>query len=675
MNLPLFIKLPIIFSTMVAFSAAAVGLMSFATVSQSLLEKAQNELSAEGVLSSIRIRDALEIDHSQAVSLAYDSAFRDFFTEFNNTYEAYLQNGGISAEFSNSEEFMAARSRNFSYLSSLKRSLAFSSYYLVNLDGIVVFAEDPTSGLKNNLGTSLLDGEFSGTEVSQVLGQVLPKQDGTAPDRESAQTPYITSELTPDPIKSLYAVPVQNASGGYVGAILFAKNGNDASRAMIKDLDGANSDRFLLGAKGELLLATMPRAQASAALSSIGNLDEALLDATLGDGNEVVAATIEFKVGDEAYKLVSISNTDAVRGETNSLAMLLFIQTLIITALTAAVGVFIARRNVAPIREMRGHFHTIADTLDLSYRVNSNKRDEIGSAVRALDRIMVVLDNAVGRIGDQSKNVDVVISSLNESTQSLAYNAEVQNSAVEELSSSVEQTASQVRSNAQSAQSANDSATRMKTTVSKGKARVDKMVEAMTDIRVSSDEISRIIKVIDDIAFQTNLLALNAAVEAARAGSQGRGFAVVASEVRNLAGRSTKAAKETQQLIEQAANRVSAGVEISEETKASFEDIASDIEFVSSLMADISRASEEQAHGVESVNLAINEIARYASNSTLEAEKIARTSENLIRANRELRNEIGRFSTTSGGTTLASTVQAGAPEESPVTELALKGAA
>ncbi len=650
MNLPLYIKLPIIFSLMVAIAAGTVGLMSYLTVNDSLMLKARDELATEGLRSSIRIKDSLEVDYRQAVTLAYDSQFQTFFQEFNRAFEAAKASGVQPSDFADSSEFTALKNQKFGYVSGIKRQLTFSSYYLVNPEGFVVFAEDPSSAVKNNIGANLLEGEFANTDVAKTVQAVLPMQ--SSDSASSSETPYIMSDLTPDPIKTLFALPLKNSEGQSIGAVLFTKNGNGASRAMIKDLDGANSDRFLLSAKGELLLATMPRAQAEKVISALGTQTDEALTHVLENGEEVTGAVTSFSVENEDYSLITITNTRAIHGETNRLVLILLAQAIAITAVFSLFGVIVSRRNLAPIRHMRGHFHKIADTLDLSYRVNSKKRDEVGSAVRALDRIMTVFDNALSRISEESRNVDTVISNLSESTQSLAYNAEIQSSAIEELSSSVEQTSSQVRSNAQSSQSAYDSAARMNKAVINGKSRVAEMVEAMNDIRVSSNEISRIIKVIDDIAFQTNLLALNAAVEAARAGSQGRGFAVVASEVRNLAGRSTKAAQETQQLIEQSASRVSVGVEISEATKASFENIASDIDYVSSLMADISRASEEQASGVESVNLAINEIARYASNSTTEAEKIALTSEKLIRANAELRNEIGRFATTAEGAQL-----------------------
>ena len=119
------------------------------------------------------------------------------------------------------------------------------------------------------------------------------------------------------------------------------------------------------------------------------------------------------------------------------------------------------------------------------------------------------------------------------------------------------------------------------------------MVDSMDRIKQSSADIAKIIKVIDEIAFQTNLLALNAAVEAARAGQHGRGFAVVAAEVRNLAGRSAKAAQETSELIVGSSKRVEAGVEVSNQAREAFDKIADDIAQVTDLVK-ITLASDEQ---------------------------------------------------------------------------------
>jgi methyl-accepting chemotaxis protein len=176
-----------------------------------------------------------------------------------------------------------------------------------------------------------------------------------------------------------------------------------------------------------------------------------------------------------------------------------------------------------------------------------------------------------------------------------------------------------------------------------GKEKIGQMVKAMEDIRASSHDIAKIIKVIDEIAFQTNLLALNAAVEAARAGQHGRGFAVVAQEVRNLAARSAKAARETSDLIESAGARVQTGVKIADEASRAFVSIAGDIGKVRSFMNEISVASHEQARGVAQINTAMGEVAKTALATSQQAEEVADSVAEIARATDRMRNEMARF--------------------------------
>jgi methyl-accepting chemotaxis protein len=165
----------------------------------------------------------------------------------------------------------------------------------------------------------------------------------------------------------------------------------------------------------------------------------------------------------------------------------------------------------------------------------------------------------------------------------------------------------------------------------------------MEGIRASSQDIAKIIKVIDEIAFQTNLLALNAAVEAARAGQHGRGFAVVAQEVRNLAGRSAKAARETSDLIEDASTRVQAGVKIADETSRAFVSIADDITKVRTLVSEIATASGEQSRGVAQINVAIGEVAKSALSTSQQAEELAASAAEMQAATQSMLAEVGRF--------------------------------
>jgi methyl-accepting chemotaxis protein len=232
---------------------------------------------------------------------------------------------------------------------------------------------------------------------------------------------------------------------------------------------------------------------------------------------------------------------------------------------------------------------------------------------------------------------------MSQSSQSLATNSQIQSSSVDEISSSAEQTDTQVKSNAAAATTASQLVTGASEVAEGGKAKINEMVSAMEGIRASSQDIAKIIKVIDEIAFQTNLLALNAAVEAARAGQHGRGFAVVAQEVRNLAGRSAKAARETSDLIEDASTRVQAGVKIADETSRAFVSIADDITKVRTLVSEIATASGEQSRGVAQINVAIGEVAKSALSTSQQAEELAASAAEMQATTESMLAEVGRY--------------------------------
>ena len=215
------------------------------------------------------------------------------------------------------------------------------------------------------------------------------------------------------------------------------------------------------------------------------------------------------------------------------------------------------------------------------------------------------------------------------SSQSLAEGASEQAASLEETSASLEELSSMTKRNAESARDAKDTVSRTRHSADLGTEQMNAMQEAMQAINGASDEINKILKTIDDIAFQTNILALNAAVEAARAGEAGAGFAVVADEVRALAQRSANAARETAVRIDASVTRSRQGVQLSSEVASSFTAIQDQIKHLEQLNAEIATASHEQSEGLSQINTAISQMDRVTQLNAAGAEETASASEQL----------------------------------------------
>jgi len=238
---------------------------------------------------------------------------------------------------------------------------------------------------------------------------------------------------------------------------------------------------------------------------------------------------------------------------------------------------------------------------------------------------------AVRYLTEGAEQVNKEATQMSTTSHSLSHGAAEQASALEETSASMEELVSMTTQNAAHANEANKLMKNAVAIVKANEASMAQMIKAMEEIAQASDETSKIVKTIDEIAFQTNLLALNAAVEAARAGEAGAGFAVVADEVRNLALRAADAAKNTANLIGQTVNRVKDGQTIARQTNEAFKEMASSSEQVGTLVNDISSASDQQASGFNQVSKAISQIEAVTQQNAVSAEEAAGTSSQLNR--------------------------------------------
>jgi methyl-accepting chemotaxis protein len=256
---------------------------------------------------------------------------------------------------------------------------------------------------------------------------------------------------------------------------------------------------------------------------------------------------------------------------------------------------------------------------------------------------------AIAGLTEGASQVASASGQISSASQSLAEGSTEQAASLEESSSALEEMASMTRQNADNAGQANTMMGETKKQVDGGATAVKNMAGAMGEISQASEEIGKIIKTIEEIAFQTNLLALNAAVEAARAGEAGKGFAVVADEVRNLAQRAGQAARDTADLIESTVARVKNGTEIVGQLEASFTEIEGSATKVAGIISEISAASQEQAQGVDQVNTAVAQMDKVTQQNAANAEQSASASEELNAQADQLQSVVEGLASLVGG--------------------------
>ena len=299
---------------------------------------------------------------------------------------------------------------------------------------------------------------------------------------------------------------------------------------------------------------------------------------------------------------------------------------------------------ISATKEQAKVAHSISNG-DLTVKVKScGEKDIVGNAL-----VKLVEDNnsILGDIKEATLQVTTGAQQVATASQTLAQGSTEQASALQQVTASMAEIAERTKTNAAEASEADELVSSVKSMAMEGNTQMDSMITAMNDINESSETISKIIKVIDDIAFQTNILALNAAVEAARAGVHGKGFAVVAEEVRNLAAKSASAASETAEMIEDSIRKVNNGTKLAEETAKSLDKIVTSINKVATLVSDISVASNNQATAVSQIDQALGQVANVVQTNSATSEECAAASEELSSQAATLRSLVGVFKLTS----------------------------
>jgi methyl-accepting chemotaxis protein len=341
-------------------------------------------------------------------------------------------------------------------------------------------------------------------------------------------------------------------------------------------------------------------------------------------------------------RLLEQRSLDAAALESRT-SMVLLLGGATAVALAAATALALVRMIMRPLKTI---LHATEDLRagegDLTFRLPAQKA-EFGQVTESLNGFIGKLHDIILEVRNGTETIASASQEIASGNLDLSSRTEQQAGTLEETASSMEELTGTVRQNADNARQANGLAQSASEVAAKGGEVVAQVVGTMDAISASARKIVDIIAVIDGIAFQTNILALNAAVEAARAGEQGRGFAVVATEVRNLAHRSSAAAKEIKDLINDSVEKVEAGSVLVNQAGSTMDDVVASVRRVSDIIGDISAASHEQEGGINQINQAITEMDSVTQQNAALVEEAAAASESLQDQARQLAQVVSGF--------------------------------
>lgn len=280
---------------------------------------------------------------------------------------------------------------------------------------------------------------------------------------------------------------------------------------------------------------------------------------------------------------------------------------------------------------------------DLTYQSDLEYRGGFAALQKSLTDVLTDLNETLTAINDASDQVATGAGQISVSAQSLRQGAAQQADSVGELSASIGEISGQIQDSANDAQVVDELSTKAGKEVAQGNRYMQDMMQAMHQITATSNEIEKIIKTIDDIAFQTNILALNAAVEASRAGEAGKGFAVVADQVRELAQKSAEAASSTTTLIQDTLSAIEKGTDVANRTAKSLAQIVENEKGVSTRVRKIAEAMQRQSAGVNQISTEISQISNVVQVNSATSEESAQASEELSAQAQTLKSAVGKF--------------------------------
>jgi methyl-accepting chemotaxis protein len=298
-------------------------------------------------------------------------------------------------------------------------------------------------------------------------------------------------------------------------------------------------------------------------------------------------------------------------------------------AVVAFMGLTLYRSITSGLSGIQRTFAHVSESLDLTHKATVDRMDEIGHVAAAFNSLLARFAGVIGDVRQTAGSVSIASKQIAAGNVDLSSRTEEQAASLEQTAASMEELTTTVQQNVESGRQAAELAQRAFEISDEGNRLVERMLATMAEITASSDKIAEITALIEGIAFQTNILALNAAVEAARAGEEGRGFAVVAAEVRNLAQRSSAAAREIKALIEKSVETIAVGSHQGSDVGRATDQARQAVRRLASVIGEISSASEEQGRGIGQVNVAVSQMDQVTQQNAALVEEAAAAAQSL----------------------------------------------
>lgn len=469
----------------------------------------------------------------------------------------------------------------------------------------------------------------------------------TAPDRVVRPSPYLSAAGSGGAIIS-FARTVKDSKGEILGALEGDISLADFARLTSGIRFGETGYLLVADNNGKILIDPRAKEHEFKDLKSLGGGYEQLANAADGlttvHMDDVSYRSFAYTSPKNGWKYYALVPEAEMMSAANRLTLILIATGLLLLVAALGITIVLGRRMTGPIRSLAGSMHEIASgDGDLTRRLPLDTADEVGLLARQFNAFVEKLHGVMQKVVISSRHLELAAGEVSAGNIDLSSRTEQQAASLEQTAASMEELAGTVRGTAEQARSANAVAANAVETAHRGNEAVTKAANTMNTAVEESGRIVGIVGMIEGIAFQTNILALNAAVESARAGESGRGFAVVASEVRNLAQRSTSAAKEIKALLGSSVVNVKAGAEQVNLAGKTIAELTDAISNVATITREIADSAREQSHAIDEVNQAVALMDQSTQQNAALVEQIAAASDSLKSQGSELNRTVGFF--------------------------------